>query len=138
MAFDPTTAYRLDYQWLHFSEDATLELPNETETPDQITGLKVQRGDLNAREFQSLAAGLALSSSAAAFIVYPPIDPATNQQLDLGLYQGCLLRIVEADTVTSEELLANRNVGWLIQAYERTRFGHYLMVCDKELVNVTT
>ena len=130
MAFDPTTAYRGDYQWFDFVDAATLEIPNDTGTPDKVDGLKVRRSDLDTTDFLALAAGLALSSSAAAFIVWPPVTTDTDEVVELDVRQGCVLRI--------DPPSAGAGQGWLVQAHTRSRFGYYLMVCDQEVVNAAT
>lgn len=123
MTFDPTTAYRGDYQWHDFVEDATLEIPNATTEPTIITGLHARRENIDTSAFQGIAAGLALSSSAAAFVIWPPVDEAAAEGIELGIKQGSILRL----DATQD--------GWVIQAHERSRFGRYVAVCDKEVVN---
>lgn len=125
MSFDPRTSYAGDFLYHDFVDDASVEKPSEAGT-DVITGLHARRADLDTTEFLGLAAGLALSSSAAAFCVWAPIDPDDDGPVELGLYVGCILRLAEDAT------------GWVIAAHTRSRFGHYLMICDAELVNAAT
>lgn len=126
MTFDPTTAYLGEHQWHNFIEEATLEIPNGTTTPDQITGLHVRREDISTSAYQGIATGLALSSSAAAFVIWAPVDPNSAEAVELGIRQGSVLRLDESLD------------GWVIHAHERSRFGHYVAVCDKEAVNAAT
>lgn len=123
MTFDPTTAYLNEHQWFDFVEDATLEVPTTGGGPTIIDGLKARRENLSTTDFQGIAAGLALSSSAAAFVVWAPVDPNSSEAVELGIRQGSVVR------------LATSLDGWIIQAHERSRFGHYVIVCDKEIVN---
>lgn len=125
-AYDLETSYLADSELVDLVQEATLEIPTETGIPDKVTGLDVHRGDLSTTEFRSIAAGLSLSSSAAAFVVWPPIDSTTKEAVPLNIKQGSVLRITDD------------NSGWIVQAHEQSRFGHYVMLCDAEIVNAPT
>lgn len=124
-AFDLEKSYIPDHELVDFLDEASLEIPNDTETPTTITGLHVRREDLNTTEFRNLAAGLSLSSSAAAFVVWGPTDEE-GEPVELNIVQGSVIRLDDDGT------------GWLVQAHERSRFGHYVMLCSEELTNAAT
>lgn len=125
--FDPRTAYKGDYQWFDWVENAALETPTAGGEPNILDGLHARREDLNTTDFIGLTAGLSLSSSAAGFAVWPPVASDSDEVVELDIRPGCILRIAAGSEEAGE--------GWMVQAHARSRFGHYALVCDKEAVN---
>jgi len=124
MPFDPTTAYAADYQWLDFIEDITWEVPTEA-GPEQTTGLRGRWGDFDTPDFASVAAGLGLSSNAAAVVVWQP-KPA-----DVSTWEPTF--VPKPGDILRRE--AQEDQGWVILSSTRSRFGHWLCACEKEVVN---
>ena len=118
--FDPTTAYRDDWKFTDFVEEAAWESQTPDAGPNILTGFRARRSDIDTPEMQSLAAGLALTSSAAAFVVWEP----TAMNDDFDPKPGDRLRIADG--------------GWVVRRVERSVFGRWAAVCEREKVDALT
>lgn len=121
MTFDPSTSYQSDWQLLDFVEEATWEKANTGLESERVDGFKVRRGDANTPEFASLGVGLGLRSSAAPFIVWPPIPADDADPIEFDPQAGQVLRTAKA--------------GWIIKAFERSIFGRWAVMCEQEKLN---
>lgn len=127
-AFDPTTAYSQDWQWLDFVEDVTWER-EAAGGPIRVTGLKARITDFDTADLQSMAAGLALTSEAVAIVVWQPtpIDQSgltAEDERTFAPKSGHILRREERN-----------NEGWMIVGVSKTRFGHWNCACEREVLN---
>lgn len=120
MVFDPTTAYANDYQWQNLVENLTWEVTSDTETL-QYSGLKGRLDDTQTPDIQSVAAGIGLSSDAAAIVVW---QPTTVTTFDFDPKPGHVLR---RDAEEYE--------GWVISSVRKSRFNHWVCIVDKEVTN---
>jgi hypothetical protein len=121
MAFDPTTAYADDYRWHDFIEEITWEVP-DGESVTHYTGLQGRLTDVHSPEVQSMAAGIGLSTDAAAFVVW---QPSTVTTFTFAPRPGHVLRRV-----------AEQYEGWSIADVQKSRFGHWVCIVDQEVTNV--
>ena len=129
-AFDPRTAYRSQGQFKSFRESVTWEKPTD-DGISTLTGLTATFGDFDTPELQSLAAGLALTSESAAIVVWQP-----DVDEDAPLPEGSTAP--QAFAPASGHIIRRESVGgegWVILSATRSRFGHWLLVCDREVVN---
>jgi hypothetical protein len=127
-AFDPSTAYSQDYQWLDWVESVTWEREGEA-GPILVDGLKGRFGDFDTADLQSLAASLALTSEAAAIVVWQPTpsdqdEPTSEDDRTFAPKSGHILRREEHD-----------NEGWVIVGFNRSRFGHWNIAIEREVLN---
>lgn len=116
-AFNPATAYAGNHAFLGFVEATSWER-NVDDTLTTTTGFKAKRGPIESPDLVSVAAGLGLSSDAAAIVVWQAtatttFDPKAGQILDLA---------------TSGR--------WLIKSTHASRFSNWVCLCEKEVVNV--
>lgn len=118
-AYNLSTSYTNDYELADWIENVTWERHGDPD-PIKTTGYKGRWGDFDTPDLQSMAAGLALSSEAAAVVVWQPnsIDtPFTPAS-------GHILR---------RESKANE--GWVVIAVLESPLGHWMLACDKEVTN---
>lgn len=123
MAFDPETAYHGDWQYLDRVKDVVWEQPDGT----IVTGLKARWGSIHTPDMLSIAAGLGLSSDAAAIVVWQP-KPSDTSESDweptFAPRDGHLLRVVTT------------NEGWVIRDATRLQtHGKWLLLADREVTN---
>lgn len=136
MTFNPTTSYSQDYQWMDFVENVSWHYTRVGEGTDDIVnesldGLKGRWGDFDTPDLTALAAGLGLSSQAAAIVVWEPIpsDADDDWEPTFSPKPGHTLRRQDVlDEAGSPE-------GWIIQSVHRSRFGHWLLPSEKEVLN---
>lgn len=119
--FDPSAAYANRYQFQRFTEDVTWE----NTSGERVTGIKARFGDFDHREAISVAAGLTLSSEAAAVVVWQPKTPSGDEP-------NVLFAPAEGHVLRRE---SKAGEGWVIQAVQQSRFGHWVCACDREVSN---
>lgn len=107
-----------DWQYQDNIENATWERLADPEAV-RVTGLKARWGDFDTPDLQSLAAGLGLSSEAAAVVVWQP-----DSNKAFAPAAGHILR---------RESLGNE--GWVIIDSIKSRFGHWSCACEREVTN---
>lgn len=122
--FDLATSYKNDHELADHIENVTWERSTES-GPVLLTGLKGFWGDFDTPELMSLAAGLEVTNEAAAVVVWQPdLADGSPPTIAFAPAQGNILR---------RESLGNE--GWMILRTTKSRFGHWLCACEKELVN---
>lgn len=129
MAFDETKAYQGDWQYVGRVVDVTWEHQTLTDT-ENTTGLKARFCSVSTPDLVSVAAGLGLSTQAAAVVVWEPkpIDvAATDWQPSFNPKNGDTLRI---------EAGVNQSQGWVIhEVTSHSNQGIWHLLVDKELIN---
>lgn len=125
MAFDPATAYGDEHQWFHFAEDVTWVHGETSET-----GLQGRWGDFDRPDLQSMAAGLGLSTEAAAVVVWQPTPADVDQEDREPTFVPKAGHILRRTTKGNE--------GWVVMGVVESRFGHWVCGCERETVNATT
>ncbi len=118
-AYDLRTSYSNDYQIADFIDSVTWESGDT-----RVTGLKGRWGDFDTPESQSLAAGLNFTSEAAAVVIWQPTPTDETTPPDtFAPVEGHILR--REDT----------GEGWLVLRVAKSRLGHWLCACEKEVLN---
>lgn len=123
MPFDPETAYHGDWQYV----DRVKAVTWETQGGEFYTGYKARFGSVASLDISSIAAGLGLTSDAAAIVVWEPksSDVAADDWTPLFAPQaGDVLRV------------DSTGVGWIVK--DRTHEpmeAKWIVVADKEVVN---
>lgn len=125
MSWNPSTAYGDEHQWLDFVEDVTWVHGETSET-----GLKGRWGDFDTADLQSMAAGLGLSSNAAAVVVWQPTPSDVDQEDRDPTFAPKAGHILRRTTKGNE--------GWVVMGVLESRFGHWSLGCEREVVNATT
>ncbi len=113
-AFDLTTSYTADYSLVDLVE-ATSWIYGST--PTTVTGLMAQWGDFSFADMSSVAAGIGLSSEAAAVVVWQASASTT-----FAPQQGHIL----SGAVSGR---------WIIHSFVQVEFGHWNCICEKEVTN---
>lgn len=113
-AFNPSTSYAKDYELADFVERATWEYGSE---PTQVANLKAQRGAIDTPDLISVAAGLGLSSDAAAIVVWQATASTT-----FAPKPGHVLQLATSGR-------------WVIRAIDASQFGQWTCLCTKEVTN---
>ena len=114
-SFNPTTIYASDWQYCDFVEDADYYISSAATTP-AIQGIKVRREDITHPDFVGITAGLGVGSMPTAFAVWNPTDFAFEPRI-------------------GGRILTDDGVGWIIQSFEASRFGHWKIAAEREKVN---
>ena len=127
MPFDPTTAYEGAYQYIDLVEGVSWERSTDAGTETQ-TGLKGRWATIDRPDLVSVAAGLGLSTEAAAIAVWEPkpsdVD-ADDWQPTFNPKPGDVLRRTEEDSE-----------GWLIASVVRSGLrGKWSILADKVIAN---
>lgn len=124
MSFDPETAYHNDWEFFDRVESVTWELPGG----ESHTGLKGRWGAINTPDLVSAAAGLGLSSDAAAVVVWEPKPDdvaVADWQPQFAPTHGHVLRRTDEN-----------DEGWMVIVVTRSPFkGKWQILCDKEVLN---
>jgi hypothetical protein len=117
-AFDPATSYANDYELMDFVEELIWEHPG-----GKLDGLKGRRADIKGPQYLPVAAGMRLTTSAAAFVVWQPTPTdSTAQNVAFAPQPGQVLT----------DALGSR---WIIQWSDKSRFRHWAMILDVEPQN---
>lgn len=119
-AFDPSTAYANRWQYMRFIEPVTWERKNDT----SVTGLKARFGDFDTPDLQAVAAGLAFTNEASGVVVW---QPTVNGQAPAVPFAPACDDILRKETGDKS--------GWLVKGILKSRFGHWSIACDREVVN---
>lgn len=122
MSWNPSTAYGDEDEWFPFIEDVTW-----IHGAISVTGLKGRWGDFDRPDLMSMAAGLGLSTEAAAVVVWQP-TPADVAQEDRDP-----TFIPKAGHVLRRTTKGNE--GWVVMGVLESRFGHWSLGCEREVVN---
>lgn len=122
MPFDPETAYSGDHQYHDRVKDVSWEIIDGA----TVTGLKARFGTIDTPDLTSVAAGLGLSTDAAAVVVWEP-KPSDTDAEDwepaFAPKSGHLLRLDTGE-------------GWLIHAVVKSQLaGKWNLLVDKEIAN---
>lgn len=133
MAFDEATAYRNEYQWVGRVIDAVWEYTAFEDTI-RVDGLKARFGPINTPDLISLAAGLGLTTEAAAVVVWEPKPSDVEVEDWEPVFDPRPGHILRRDMpVTEEGQVAE---GWLIKSASRsTGRGKWFLLVDKEATN---
>ena len=134
MAFDETIAYRNDWQFVGRIREVSWER-TVLEDPLLAEGLKARFGPISSPDLVSMAAGLGMTSSAAAVVVWqskpddvdiddwaPTFDPKP----------GDILREALPETYSTHET----GKAWLIRDITyRTNKANWVLLVDREVEN---
>lgn len=132
MAFDETTAYRNDYQWVSRIVNVTWEFLDEAGQVQTTDGLKARFGPISSPDLLSVAAGLGLSSQAAAITVWEPKPSDVDVADWVTVFDpkpGHILRkeVIEEGAVAE---------GWLVKDASRsTGKGKWFLLAVAEVTN---
>ncbi len=119
--FDPTTAYSQSWKYQRFIESVTWQKQNG----DKLTGLKAKLSDSNNADIVSLTGGIGLNTEQAGFVVWQPNSSnGSEPAIPFAPASGDILR---RETKGGE--------GWLVTGVKDSRFGHWTVVCEREVVN---
>lgn len=123
MAFDPETSYHAEYTYVDRVKDVTWERSEGL----VVTGLKARWGSISTPDLSSIAAGLGLTSDAAAIVVWEP-NPSDTAVADwepnFHPRVGEILR--REDT----------NEGWVVKDVTKMQTkGKWLVLADVEVTN---
>lgn len=132
MAFDETTAYHGDWQWVGRVFDVQWERDTDA-GPIIVTGLKARFSSITGN-LVSVAAGLGITTQAAAVVVWQPkptdVDE-TDWEPTFAPKEGHVLR----KSVPDPDV---RGDGYVIvgDVAERAAKGRWRVFCQEEVVNV--
>jgi hypothetical protein len=114
MPFDPATAYAGNYAFLNFVETTSWIYGSG---PTTVQNLKAQRRNIDTPDLVSVAAGLGLSSDAAAIAVWQATASTT-----FAPEPGHILSMATSGR-------------WIIRSLVAVRFSWWLCLCEKEKTN---
>ncbi len=127
MTFNPAKAYHDDWRYQDWIEETSWIKKGEA-GEDAKNGFKARWGDFDTSDLINLAAGISFDSDAAAVVLWEPkpddvsLDDWTPQ---FDPKRGQILRRDDRD-----------GERWMIMSFKQTRFGHWLIACEKAPINV--
>lgn len=126
MSFDPSKAYHGDWQYQDFIEEVSWIRAADGGS-DVTTGLKARFGDFDTPELVSLAAGLAFTHELAAVVLWEPKPSDVVLDDWLPIFAPKSGQLLRRDDHDGER--------WLIVSAKQSRFGYWLLACEREATN---
>lgn len=118
--FQTAGVFDNDWQYQDNIEPVTWERKNGS----SVTGLKARFGDFDTPDLQAVAAGLAFTNEASGVVVW---QPTVNGQAPAVPFAPACDDILRKETGDKS--------GWLVKGILKSRFGHWSIACDREVVN---
>jgi len=120
-AFEPSTAYLNDWQFMDFIEGVTWEIPGDPD-PQLVTGLKAQFKTIRKSDLQG--SNVVYTNDTASVAVWQPEPTSGGIQTPFNPKPGHILRRVDRS-----------NEGWVILDSTTDEIGRWNVTCEREVVN---